>query len=42
MSKILFSYSSYDMKVFFKKVFSNMTDFWERSKPEEILEDMGV
>ena len=42
MSRILFSYTSYDMKVFFKNVFRNMTDFWERCKPEKFLEEMAV
>ena len=42
MSTILFAYTSYDMKAFFKKVFRNMTDFWEQSKPERMLEDLSM
>jgi len=42
MSGILFGYNSFDMKIFFKKVFRNMVDFWKGMNREELLEDMHV
>ncbi len=42
MSQILFGYTSFDMKIFFKKVFRNMEDFWDDMKINKIINEMDA